>query len=303
MDGDSTDVVWGVMDIFPRTDFPDIRRKCTIQTDRGVLIIIPREGGRMVRFYLQMPAGTIPKEVTQEQLHARAATILQDFEFEVAETRWWSAYVIGQRLASQFTAADDRVFLTGDACHTHSPKAGQGYVQPPTSHLHPFPPLHPTYPAHLLIVSSMNVALQDGHNIGWKLAQVLLHRAPASILSTYVPERRLVASELIAFDRRLTELVHVSAHDQRAAKDYTEHFLKSATYMAGLGYSYADTVLTAEEKSDGDAAKKIVVGKRLQSREVLRWCDAKVVQLQSVLVADNRVRKFCSLGFCRKVYC
>jgi len=134
MDGDSTDVVWGVMDIFPRTDFPDIRRKCTIQTDRGALLIIPREGGRMVRFYLQMPAGTNPKEVTRDHLHARAAAILQGFQFEVAETRWWSAYVIGQRLASQFTAANNRIFLTGDACHTHSPKAGQGCVQPPTSY-------------------------------------------------------------------------------------------------------------------------------------------------------------------------
>jgi len=138
----------------------------------------------------------------------------------------------------------------------------------------------------------MNVSLQDGFNIGWKLAQVLTNRAPPSILSTYVPERRVVASNLIAFDRRLTELFHASAHDDRAAKDYTEHFLKSAAYMAGLGYSYADTMLTAEGESNGEAATEVYVGRRLQSVQVLRWCDAKAVQLQSVLVADNRVRKF-----------
>jgi len=149
----------------------------------------------------------------------------------------------------------------------------------------------------------MNVSLQDGYNIGWKLAQVLLHRAPSSILSTYVPERRVVAADLIAFDRRLTELFHASAHDHHAAKDYTEHFLKSAAYMAGLGYSYADTVLTAEQESNGEAASEIHVGRRLQSREVLRWCDAKVVQLQSVLVADNRVRRYCLLGCCRNRNC
>jgi phenol 2-monooxygenase len=150
----------------------------------------------------------------------------------------------------------------------------------------------------------MNVSLQDGHNIGWKLAQVLLHRAPASILSTYVPERRRVASDLITFDRRLTELFHASAHDHRAAKDYTEHFLKSAKYMAGLGYSYGESVLTASEagnrRGEGNgeegAAREIGVGRRLQSKEVLRWCDAKVVQLQSVLVADNRVSRVRLLG-------
>tara|TARA_R110002060_G_scaffold54401_2_gene65032 strand:+ start:230 stop:463 length:234 start_codon:yes stop_codon:yes gene_type:complete len=66
---------------------------------------------------------------------------------DFAETVWWSAYAIGQRLADHFSK-DNRIFLTGDACHTHSPKAGQG----------------------------MNVSLQDGFNIGWKLAAVLQGR-------------------------------------------------------------------------------------------------------------------------------
>ena len=38
-----------------------------------------------------------------------------------------------------------RVFIAGDACHTHSAKAGQG----------------------------MNVSMQDAFNLGWKLAAVL----------------------------------------------------------------------------------------------------------------------------------
>lgn len=32
---------------------------------------------------------------------------------------------IGQRVTDRF-AKHDRVFIAGDACHTHSPKAGQG---------------------------------------------------------------------------------------------------------------------------------------------------------------------------------
>jgi hypothetical protein len=44
--------------------------------------------------------------------------------------------VIGQRVASKFSVKE-RVFITGDACHTHSPKAGQG----------------------------MNASMNDGHNL------------------------------------------------------------------------------------------------------------------------------------------
>ena len=69
------------------------------------------------------------------------------------EVAWWSVYEIGQRLTDKFDdvpAAEvatrlPRVFIAGDACHTHSPKAGQG----------------------------MNVSMQDTFNLGWKLAAVL----------------------------------------------------------------------------------------------------------------------------------
>jgi hypothetical protein len=49
MIGDSSDSIWGVMDIFPRTNFPDIRKKVVMQSEAGSIIIIPREGGSMVR--------------------------------------------------------------------------------------------------------------------------------------------------------------------------------------------------------------------------------------------------------------
>lgn len=109
--------------------------------------IIPREGGSLVRFYIQLPVGTVVKEVKLKDLHNQARQIFQPYNMEFAETVWWSAYAIGQRLADNFSK-DNRIFLTGDACHTHSPKAGQG----------------------------MNVSLQDGFNIGWKLAAVLQRR-------------------------------------------------------------------------------------------------------------------------------
>jgi phenol 2-monooxygenase (NADPH) len=118
MIGDTTDAVWGVMDIFPLTNFPDIRKKAALRTKDGNLLIIPREGGSMVRFYIELPAGTIAKDVKLEDLQNSARKIFSQYTMDFAETFWWSAYSIGQRLADHFSK-DNRVFLTGDACHTH----------------------------------------------------------------------------------------------------------------------------------------------------------------------------------------
>jgi phenol 2-monooxygenase (NADPH) len=114
MIGDTSDAVWGVMDIFPRTDFPDIRKKTSIRSRAGNLLIIPREGEIMVRFYIELPAGTDPKTVRLEDLQRQAVRIFSQYKMEFLHTHWWSAYSIGQRLADHFSK-DNRVFLTGDA--------------------------------------------------------------------------------------------------------------------------------------------------------------------------------------------
>jgi len=268
MEGDSTDAVWGVLDSIPRTDFPDIRRKVTLHTPHGATVIIPREGGRMARFYLQVPPGTNPKSVTLESLQDLARSIFQGFQMDFAETMWYSAYTIGQRLASAFGAGDGRIFLAGDACHTHSPKAGQG----------------------------MNVSLQDGHNIGWKLAQVLTGRASSEIMSTYVLERRKVASDLIEFDRMLTALYHDAEHDPTAAQRFQDAFLKSARYMAGLTATYQDSLLTSVNRSNQALAKNIVVGMRLSNARIVRHCDALSMDFQKAFSADNRWRIVIFIG-------
>ena len=100
---------------------------------------------------------------------------------------WWSVYDIGQRLTDKFddVPEDDTatrrpsVFIAGDACHTHSPKAGQG----------------------------MNVSMQDAFNLGWKLVSVLHGRCPPSLLHTYSAERRPIAKELIDFDRESADML------------------------------------------------------------------------------------------------
>ncbi|KAF2264742.1 phenol 2-monooxygenase-like protein [Lojkania enalia] len=258
MIGDTTDTVWGVMDIFPRTTFPDIRRKCTIHSTAGNLLIIPREGGSMVRFYIQLPPGSHPKDVKLEDLQSTARKIFHPYTMDIAETFWWSAYSIGQRLADNFHK-DYRVFLTGDACHTHSPKAGQG----------------------------MNVSLQDGYNIGWKLGMVLSKQSKPSLLKTYVLERSKTAKDLIDFDR---EFARMFSSKEENPGEFSKYFVKSGRYTAGLTARYDDSELTDLKGSMQDMAKEITVGMRFPSAQVIRFCDCKAMQLLRAFQSDCRWR-------------
>lgn len=53
MEGEQTDYIWGVVDLTPETDFPDIRNKSAIHSNNGSCMIIPREGDK-VRIYIQL---------------------------------------------------------------------------------------------------------------------------------------------------------------------------------------------------------------------------------------------------------
>lgn len=266
--GDSTDAIWGVMDLYPRTTFPDIRKKAVIQSASGNLIIIPREGDSLVRFYIELPPDTVASKVTLEDLQQRAKLIFRPYEMDIAETTWWSAYQIGQRLADNFHE-QYRVFLTGDACHTHSPKAGQG----------------------------MNVSLQDGYNIGWKLGSYLTGQATEELVKTYVSERQQTAAELIEFDRMWSKIFKSGANG--AGADYVrDQFVKAGRYTAGQAYKYGKSIITRppeeSQKTNGVAIghrdSQLVVGMRFPSAQVVRYSDGKVHQLLSVLQSDCRWR-------------
>lgn len=270
--GDSTDVVWGVMDLYPRTTFPDIRKKAVIRSVGGNLIIIPREGDSLARFYIELPPDTVASQVTLEDLHERAKLIFRPYEMEIPETKWWSAYAIGQRLAEKFHE-QYRVFLTGDACHTHSPKAGQG----------------------------MNVSLQDGYNIGWKLGAYLTGQASVALVETYVDERQKTAAELIEFDRYWSNIFKSKSstqNDDSAAISWADHvrdqFIKSGRYTAGQAYKYGRSIIVwppaTEVVAENKGKTQLVVGMRFPSAQVVRYSDAKVFQLLSILRSDCRWR-------------
>ncbi|MGF1598452.1 MAG: FAD-dependent monooxygenase [Acidimicrobiales bacterium] len=99
------------------------------------------------------------------------------FDAEVTSIAWSQRVPLEHRLASRYRAGP--VFIVGDAAHTHSPAGGQG----------------------------MNTGIQDGIDLGWKLA--FAARLPAStertqrLLDSYEAERRPVARRVVAATRVL----------------------------------------------------------------------------------------------------
>lgn len=261
MVGDSSDSIWGVMDVYLDTDFPDIRKKTVINSAQGNLMVIPREGDDLVRFYIELPPGKLVADIDLKYLHERARLIFQPYNIKIVETAWWSAYSIGQRQADFFTK-DHRIFLTGDACHTHSPKAGQG----------------------------MNVSLQDGYNIGWKLGHVLTGRAAPELLETYVLERQDTASKLIEFDQFFTKLFSSSYRRENGITEeqFADQFIESGRYTAGVATEYPASQLTLRGGEASEAASKITAGMRFPSYPVVRFSDARPVQMAYALPSDGR---------------
>jgi 2-polyprenyl-6-methoxyphenol hydroxylase-like FAD-dependent oxidoreductase len=271
--GDSANHAWGVTDVLVNTDFPDIRFKSLIQSaNDGSIVVIPREGGYMVRIYVELDKLHVNERVagrniTLEQLIAAAQRIFYPYTLEVKEVPWWSVYEIGQRLTDRFddVAPDQKpsrlphIFIAGDACHTHSPKAGQG----------------------------MNVSMQDGFNLGWKLAAVLQGRSPASLLYTYSDERQAVAQELISFDREWAAMLSGGAATDPAAVQ--RYFVQHGRYTAGTATHYKLALLTAEPTHQ-HLAQGFVIGTRFHSAPVTRISDGKSMQLGETLLADGRWR-------------
>ena len=71
------DKAWGVMDLLAVTDFPDIRFKATIQSGSGGnILLIPREGGYLVRLYVDMGEIAADAWLTPEDVLEQARSVL-----------------------------------------------------------------------------------------------------------------------------------------------------------------------------------------------------------------------------------
>ena len=283
--GDATNQAWGVMDVLVDTDFPDIRFKSVIHSaTEGSVLIIPREGGYLVRIYVELDKlnadeRVSSKNISLEQLIAAAQRILTPYHFDVKEVAWWSVYEIGQRLCDKFDDIDTpeqspRVFITGDAGHTHSPKAGQG----------------------------MNVSMGDAFNLGWKLAAVLRGQSDPKLLHSYSAERQSIAKELIDFDREFAKMFSarpktgaVATKDEVDPAEFQRYFQKQGRFTAGTSVHYGPSLICAAPTHQG-LAKGLTIGMRFHSAPVVCAGDAKPVELGHMFPADGRWRLLAFTG-------
>ncbi|MBV5291603.1 MAG: FAD-dependent monooxygenase [Curvibacter lanceolatus] len=281
--GDAAHQAWGVMDILANTDFPDVRQKCLISSaSEGNVLILPREGGYVFRMYVELDKlrpdeKAASRKFTQDDMIAAANRIIRPYSIDVKEVVWWSIYDIGHSITDKFddvpegSERNPRVFTAGDACHTHSPKAGQG----------------------------MNVSMQDTFNLGWKLVHVLQGRADASLLRSYSKERLTEARRLVETDHEWARIM--SAPTTQAERDGTEEpriirqFKQNLEFTGGTAVKYDASTLIASPKYQA-LARGEEIGRRFHSAPVVRLADAKQMQLGHVAEADARWRLYAFAG-------
>ncbi|KAJ5358167.1 hypothetical protein N7541_005325 [Penicillium brevicompactum] len=306
----------GVVDLVVDTDFPDIRRRCAIHSPAGSVMVIPREriatGDYLTRLYVQVPGDVIPSEdqtpengtgtppvadararrsqVTEKTIFDNAAAAFAPYYIRPkadGAVDWWAAYQIGQRVTDDFSVKDskgiNRVFIAGDACHTHSPKAGQG----------------------------MNVSMMDSYNLAWKLAYSINGLTPASltedILDTYHQERHTIAQQLIEFDKAFSSMfsgkigvsedgISTLTHDE-----FMEVFRRGNGFTSGCGVEYPENLTVTRDLDEEtnpiegtDFLSGILYpGRRLLNVRLVRHADGNKRDIQDDFPSTGRFRVLC----------
>ncbi|MCJ1474722.1 hypothetical protein MMC13_003382 [Lambiella insularis] len=282
--------VWGVMDGVVQTNFPDIKMKCTIHSGNGSIMVIPRENN-LVRLYIQIASSTDKhwnprKQATIEQVQASAKQILQPYWIKWDRVEWYSVYPISQGIAEKYTL-DCRVFIGGDACHTHSPKAGQG----------------------------MNTAFHDALNIAWKIHHVESGFADPAILRSYESERKSIAEDLLSFDAKYAALFsqrqpsagEVSATSEQSdgseePNEFVELFQASCEFTSGYGIAYGPNVFNwssdhpARSPLFHPKATTLRTGRVMLNADVTRVTDANPAHLEQEVPVNGSFRIYLFAG-------
>ncbi|KAA1110422.1 hypothetical protein PGT21_021169 [Puccinia graminis f. sp. tritici] len=291
LEGEGTHIVWGVMDCWVQSDFPDLKLKCLIHSRHdGSIMVIPRENN-LVRFYVQLlnedsesARNTATLAICQEQ----ARKIFHPYTLTFGDTDWFSIYKIGQRLANTYTL-DGRIILGGDAVHTHSPKAGQG----------------------------MNISMLDMFSLAWKINLVEKGIGKReTIMETYEQERRGIAQELMSFDAEYSKLfsgrgAKIENLDKTQTANgfevdpqrFIELFKQNAYFTSGCGAVYPSNVFNAQADSEIFKGREecrieggIHAGERLLTGDAIRVIDGNPVRIEQEIRMDGAFRIYIFLG-------
>jgi 3-(3-hydroxy-phenyl)propionate hydroxylase len=136
--------------------------------ERGVIACFPMTGAQKYRL-IMIPKNepvTENTDISEEEFKS-ITTHLSFDRIEVLKANWLTRFRVHHRIVDNMQRG--RIFLAGDAAHIHSPAGGQG----------------------------MNIGIQDGLNLAYKLKKVLENKKPLEFLEKYHEERYPVARTVI----------------------------------------------------------------------------------------------------------
>lgn len=266
-EGNPHDSYWGVLDGELETDFPDIWSKTVVYSEEhGSVLIIPRERN-LTRFYIEVK--NQQDSVDETFVMDQARKIMAPFTLEWLSVEWFGNYRVTQRVAARFsdsTGQPPRVFIAGDASHTHSPKAAQG----------------------------MNTSMHDSWNLGWKLNLAVRGLAKKDILlGTYEEERKKIAHDLIDFDYE-----HANSIAGGDAKALAENFRTNIGFISGAGVEYGRNILNhldgpAKQLQNGHVLQGAArPGRNLPPAKATRYIDDNPVDVQLDIPILGQFRVF-----------
>ena len=171
--------------------------------DDTLTAFFPMVGDRRWRIVGTFPEGheKDPNDILFEEIEHQVS-LDTSLKFDITKVNWNSVYKVHSRAVERFSVG--RCFLAGDAAHIHTPAGAQG----------------------------MNTGIQDGYNLAWKLAEVMKHNAPVSLLDTYNEERLPNAKRLLNTTDRL--------FDFAASDEWLTSFLRKNVfpYVANFALSF-----------------------------------------------------------------
>ncbi|HEY7489322.1 MAG TPA: FAD-dependent monooxygenase [Streptosporangiaceae bacterium] len=143
-------------------------------SDAGMLLVFPFQDGscRVVLYDYSRADAPTSEPVGLDEVGESLARVTGRSDLVPRDMYWSSRYRSESRQAPAYRAG--RVFLAGDAAHTHSPAGAQG----------------------------LNTGFQDAFNLGWKLAAAIKGRAPDWLLDTYHAERHPVGRDVLTLTGR-----------------------------------------------------------------------------------------------------
>lgn len=175
---------------------------------------------------------------------------------KLEEANTHNRYTIGQRIAKTFSQKN-RIFLCGDAAHTHSSGAAQG----------------------------LNTGIHDAINLGWKLALQIRDLASPDVLGTYSTERTSAVQKLIDYDRDISILMSHKWPEWYKGDPHADPYIvlghifeQAASFNTGLGISYPENLVN----QPCSIALHIVPGSRPPDMELTMPGTNQAIRLQRI---------------------